>query len=270
MTALARAPARRWPKYAAHAALGLREAVNERATLLGRSVFYAVILVVFTQLWHAVDVASVLSGFAASDLIWYVALTEWITLSVPLVHLEIEADVRSGDVAYRLPRPLSYLGAQIAHSAGELALRLTTLGGVGFGLAWLLADGPPAHSAGLLAALPLGVAGALLGLQLQAAIGLLAFWYQDCSPFFWIYQKALFLLGGLMLPLDAYPGWLRELALWTPFASMLDGAAGAILGIDVSGTLDVAARLVVWNALAAGALLWLYRRALRTLEVNGG
>ena len=62
------------------------------------------------------------------ELLWYLAITEWVILSLPPIHLRIESDVRTGDIAYRLPRPISYLGSRLAEEAGDVALRMTTLG----------------------------------------------------------------------------------------------------------------------------------------------
>jgi hypothetical protein len=39
------------------------------------------------------------------------------------------------------------------------------------------------------------------------AIGLLDVWGQYARPVYWIWQKSLFVLGGLMLPLSLYPSW---------------------------------------------------------------
>lgn len=257
-------------RYAALARLGWRQSVAERAAVFGRLLFFAAILAVFSRLWVALQEQGALGAHAAGDLIWYLALTEWIALGVPPVFLEIEAEVRSGDVAYRMTRPISYVGALLAQSAGDIALRMGTLAALGGAFTWLLAGGWPEDPLGLLLATPLVLAAAALALQLQVAIGLSAFWLEDCSPFYWIYQKALFVLGGLMLPLAIYPDWLRTLALATPFAAMLNGPGQFAFGFDAGAAASVALQLVGWNLVAAALLVLVYRRAQRVLEVNGG
>ena len=52
----------------------------------------------------------------------------------------------------------------------------------------------------------------MLAVLSTAAIGLSAFWIVDTSPVYWIWQKLAFVLGGLLLPLELYPDWLRALA----------------------------------------------------------
>ena len=45
---------------------------------------------------------------------------------------------------------------------------------------------------------------------------LLAFWLQDVAPVYWVWQKLMFVLGGLMLPLELYPAFIQRAAAFTP------------------------------------------------------
>ena len=209
-------------------------------------------------------------GAGSAELIWYLAVTEWVMLSLPPLQLDIERDVRTGDIAYRLARPVSYLAGRLAEAAGDTALRAVTLGIAGCGLAYWLSGSFPEDPRGLLLALPLGVLAAWLGLVCLAAIGLSAFWLQDVSPLYWIWQKAAFVLGGLLLPLEVYPDWLRTVAMWTPFSALMHGPGRLAFGYDPAFAAFVAVRLVLWGALGTALLFFIYRRALRVVDVNGG
>src|SRR3712207_4503548 len=103
----------------------LRITIASRFAYLGelfvRSLFLVLILFIFTQLWQATgrsqDVVA-LTGFGVAQLIWYLAFTEAIMTSAPSAsEQEVDREVRSGDLAYRLARPLPYplyhLGAQV-------------------------------------------------------------------------------------------------------------------------------------------------------------
>jgi ABC-2 type transport system permease protein len=270
MTATTLSGPARSHKYLAVAHTGLRQRLSERGELLGRAGFYAVILLIFSRLWAVVIEADVIPGAGATELVWYLAITEWVMLSLPPIHLDIEADVRSGDIAYRLPRPVSYVGARLAEAAGDAALRLVTLGATGAFLAWWLGGGFPGDLRGMVWVIPLGALAVCVGLNFHAVIGLAAFWLQDCSPVYWIWQKLAMVLGGLMLPLEIYPHWLRAIAAWTPFSALMHGPGRMALGHDPAFALGVVLKLLVWCALSTGLLYWVYRRALRVLEVNGG
>ncbi|MGH7291774.1 MAG: ABC transporter permease, partial [Myxococcota bacterium] len=108
--------ARSGAKYLAIARAAVRRALAERAVLAGRVIFLGAILFIFSRVWETVigGGSVAIAGAGKVELIWYLAVTEWCVLSVPPSFLAIEAEVRSGDVACRLVRPVSYVGAQIA------------------------------------------------------------------------------------------------------------------------------------------------------------
>jgi ABC-2 type transport system permease protein len=257
-------------KYLAIARASAQRALAERAAIAGRVAFLGVILFIFSRVWQAVLASGPIPGAGRAELIWYLAVTEWCVLSVPPVFLAIEAEVRSGDVACRLVRPVSYVGAQLAEALGETALRLLVLGPAGVLFAALLAGGLPADPRGLLLALVLGPLASALAVLSMAAIGLSAFWIVDTSPIYWVWQKLMFVLGGLLLPLELYPDWLRALARLSPFPAMLWGPGRSAFGFAAGAALETFLELVVWSALVGALLAWMSRRARARLVVNGG
>src|SRR5262249_45701217 len=121
--------------------------------------------------------------------------------------------------------------------------------------------------------LPFGFAAAALITGMHLWIGLLAFWLEDVSPVFWVAQKLLFVLGGLMLPIDLYPDAMRTAAAFTPFPVMLAGPASLVLphnGGGFGGLGTLAVRLLAWGTVMAVAVWWEFRRARATLTINGG
>jgi len=263
--------AREAGKYAAIAWLGARRALSERAAVAGRALFLAVILFIFGRVWATVLGPGGRVGAAGRDeLIFYLAVTEWCLLSVPPLYLSIEGDVRSGDVASQMVRPVSYVGAQLADALGETALRMCVLGPTAALVAWWIAGGWPADPRGLWLALPLGLLASTLAVLSTAAIGVSAFWIVDTSPIYWIWQKLAFVLGGLMLPLELYPDWLRAAARFSPFPAMLWGPGRMAFGFAPGAALETLAELVVWGTLAALLLVWLARRARTRIALAGG
>jgi ABC-type uncharacterized transport system permease subunit len=133
-----------WPrvrKYVAVARIAVRQGLAERAALIGRLAFYGTILLVFSKLWRVVAERGAVAGATPRELLWYLAITEWVMLSVPLIHLQIETDVQRGDIAALLPRPISYLGSRLAESAGDFLLRASTLAVAGVTFASLMTGG---------------------------------------------------------------------------------------------------------------------------------
>jgi len=254
--------------YLAAATIAARHAWANPVEIIGRGVFLGLLLVVFSGLWRAVPLGE--GAPDARGLLWYLAITEWVILSLPLVHLDLERDVRTGDLAYLLPRPVSYVGVRVAEHLGTLAVRMATLAPVAAVLATLLAGGLPGDPRGLLLAVPLGVMAGVLGVITYASIGLTAVWLQDVTPVYFVWQKSAFVLGGLILPLHLYPAWLAAIARWTPFAALLHGPGRTAFGFDPAGAATTAGLLASWTALFAYALHRIHRAALRILDVNGG
>jgi ABC-2 type transport system permease protein len=257
---------RRLPSLLAVARIAARQAVASRTEVLGRLAFYGVLLLIFSQLWRVVP-------FGTSDPrapVWYIAVTEWVLLSIPMVHLELERDFASGDVAYFLPQPVSYVSMKIAEGMGQFAVRLAIIGAFGLPAAYLFAGGLPADARGLPFALPLALLAGLLGVVVQTTIGVLAIWLSDVSPVYWIWQKCCFFLGGLVLPLDVYPAWLQAATRWTPFTALLYGPGRTALGYAPAALLESAATLVLWTLIALALLKAVVARGLRVLDVNGG
>ena len=256
-------------KYIAFARLGFRQARAEPGELLGRALFFVLILGVFTSIWRAVAESGVSAARPQAEMLWYLAMTEWILMSAPSIHIQIEDEIRRGDVAYQITRPASWLGARLAHGLGALAVRAPVMLVIACAAAWSLA-GPPKRPLGLGVAIAFGLAAAMAVTVFDAAIGVAAFWLGDVAPAYWIWQKLLFVLGGLLLPLQFYPALFVRIARLTPFPALLAGPASLATDEPLMPVTMLAPTLALW-ALAG----WLiaraaFSRAVRRLQVNGG
>jgi ABC-2 type transport system permease protein len=256
-------------KYAAFSRIAATQARSERHELYGRMAFFAVILGVFSSLWRAVAEAGMPIAADPKSLVWYLAATEWILLSAPPIHIQIQEAVRRGDVVYRLGHPVSYVVAEFAGALGLLAVRAPFLGLTAFLCAFAFTRWTPPLAA-LLIVVPFGFAASALITALYLGIGLLAFWLQDVAPVYWVWQKLLFVLGGLMLPLECYPAFIQRAAAFTPFPSLLTAPASFVLGTHFMTPGALAGRLVIWSIAIALGVTWIFGRAVSTVTINGG
>ena len=271
-------------KYLAFAGLGFRQARAEPAELLGRAVFFVLILGVFSAVWRAVAEAEIgdwVPGVgAAADsrdpslvdpraMLWYIAMTEWVVLTAPMIHFQMEEDIRRGDVAYEIARPASWLGARFAHALGALALRAPVMLAVACAVAWMF-SGPPASATGLAVAIAFGLAAAALMTLFHLAIGVVAFWLGDVAPAYWIWQKLLFVLGGLLLPLQFYPELVVGIARLTPFPTLLAGPASLMTREPFMSVSGLSFALAVWALIGWLVARAAFGRAVRRLHLNGG
>jgi ABC-2 type transport system permease protein len=256
-------------KYLAFVRVAAAQAQRDRGELYGRMVFFAVILGVFSSLWRAIAEAGMPIAAAPTRLVWYLATTEWILLSAPPLHVDVQEAIRRGDVMCRISQPVSYVGSLFAEAVGLLLVRVPVL----VATAWVCAFAftgwvPPMRTLAL--TLPFGFAAAALIAGMYLWIGLLAFALEDVAPVFWVVQKLLFVLGGLMLPIHLYPRAIQTVAALTPFPSMLAGPAAFVLGPNAAGFAALALRLAAWGCVTTAVVWRTFRRASSMLTINGG
>ncbi len=256
--------------------IGLTAARSNLAYLsevAARTVFLAVILYIFLRLWQVTygdTGATQLGGLTLPQMLWYLVMTETLTLSAPRVAPEIDQDVRTGALAVQLIRPLSYPLARLWSTLGERAVRFGLNLVVGAAIALLLV-GPIAFSVGglllFLLALPFAFTLDFLG---QFLIGMGAFWLEDTSGLLLIYSRITMILGGMLIPLDLFPQavqpWLRAL----PFSSIIYGPARMFVHPDAPFLRDLIVRQGLAIVVLAGAVALVYRAGVRRIHANGG
>jgi len=257
-------------KYFAIFRLSFLHALKNYKALIGLSVFLITCLIIFAHLWKIAAAKKGLVSFSPEQLLWYIAFNEWVLISIPDTQDEMELDLRSGTLAYLLPRPISYLGSVFAEAFGKLTVNLIVLGLVTFLFTWIQVGALPFQAIGLLPTLFFGFAAGVIGIVFRMLIGLSAFWLHTVDPFFWIWEKLLFMLGGLMLPLTIYPQWIQTIAHFTPFPVILGERSALALDFSLHRIFSLTGSLLAWGAFGFILLLWIYRKGLRILNIEGG
>lgn len=258
-------------KYSAVAMTAVKSRLAYWQEIGARIFFFAVVLFTFSGLWgRIIGSDGTLAGYSRQQLVWYLTLTEAITLSGTSLIQEIEQDVKSGQIAYLLAKPLNYLLYQAAHYLGEM-LVATTLNLLAGGLvAWALVGLPAIALPNVSQALILIALGAVVRFCLLAAIGLLSFFVEESRPFYWIYSKLIFTLGGLFIPIDLYPEFFRKLAAVLPFQTITYGPARAFIAGDWQQFVSSANTALLWCLLLGALLSRQFAKGVKQVNVNGG
>jgi ABC-2 type transport system permease protein len=240
--------------------------------LIGRSLTIIPFMWIFYQLWKVTFAASgtdSINGMTLYDTLWYLMLAETVELSRPRLARTIAENVRDGSIAYLLNKPYDFMLYQFSSSMGTTVFVAALNALVGGAVVWWLV-GPPPDPRGWPLALAAVLGAWILGFCFNALIGLAAFVAEDVAPFEWIFQKFAFIFGGLIIPLDFYPQWLRTLSNFMPFSSLVYGPSHLFVKPGLVTFLQIVGLQAVWIA-AMGLLLTLaYRRGLTRLAVNGG
>lgn len=238
-----------------------------------RALFLVFLIFIIGQLWKTTFAnhnSPLLAGFTVNDMVWYLAAAETIATSMPALTRRIDQEVRSGELAYLLGRPCSYILYNYAHYLGERLVRLV-LNGIIAAVVALVFVGPPHFTWAGVAAWPLAV---LLAISIEFAcyfaIGLLAFWTENTQSFSFIFSRLALVLGGVLAPIEIFPQPLRSIAQALPFSTILYGPSRTLIHFEAARF----AGLLVQQGITLGAvgliLLALYTVATRRVSINGG
>jgi len=238
--------------------------------LLSRSISIVLFMWIFIQLWRVTYGENVeISGLSLNATMWYLVMTETITLSKPRLANTIATAVKDGSIAYLLNKPYNFLLYHLSLSFGDISLRFFMNALAGSIIVWLYV-GPPPTWYGILLILPAVVFALLIDFCLTAFIGLLAFLTEEITAFEWIYSKFILILGGVLIPLDFFPAWLQKVALALPFAYTTYGPARLFIEPDLSRLFLLLLQQLGWVLGLSILLTLFYQHNIKQLSVNGG
>ena len=252
------------------ATLSARRHLADRAGLLVAVGFYVIVVSVLAGLWRVAASGApggTIAGYSGLALTWYIATSEAAicTLNIRLIE-QIGDDIASGAIAVELLRPFSVVAVRLAVEFGRASGRLLVLIAAGVLLSLVAAGAPPDPAAALLAVPALALAVAA-NLALQHAVAGAAFWLRDTRSSWFIYQKFVFILGGLLLPLQVLPDGLQAVAMKLPFMAVAYVPARLAAGYFEPELLLLQ---VFWLAVLFGAAAAVFAAGERRLQVVGG
>lgn len=203
-------------------------------------------LPIITQifLWYAVfdsigeaegeDAASI-GGFGFREIVAYYLLTMIARAfsSMPGLASGIAKEIREGEVKRYLIQPIDLIGflllTRIAHKLAYYAVATLPFALVFFLCRGYFPDGwPSAHV--IVAFVGSLVMGFLIGFFLEAAIGMIGFWFLEVSSLLFIYMLFSFFLSGHMFPLTFLPDGIEAFVNFLPFKYLAYFPAAVFLG----------------------------------------
>jgi ABC-2 type transport system permease protein len=237
-------------------------------------------------LWTAVFSATSrtdIAGYSRNDIVAYYLLTMVTRAfsSMPGLAGGIARSIRDGSVKKFLVQPVDYvsflLAARVAHKLVYYAVAIAP-----FALVFFLCRGyfPPPPDAATFAAFVVSLLlSFLLGFFMEAALGMIGFWFMEVSSIVFGYMLVQYLLSGHMFPIDLLAGVptglagvsLADVVRWLPFeyTAYFPAAVwlGKVRGERLLWSLVIEAGWVVVMALACRAAWW---RGTRRYSAFGG
>lgn len=214
----------------------LRTALGERLVYRGDFALGTLMrfLPIVTQifLWNAVfesigppsagEESATIGGFGFPDMVAYYLLTMIgrAFSSMPGLASGIAGQIRDGEIKRYLIQPIDLIGflllTRVAHKLAYYAIAVAPFALVFFLCRDYFVTGfPPIHV--FIAFLGSLVMGFLIGFFLEAAIGMIGFWFLEVSSLLFVYMLFSFFLSGHMFPLTLLPPGIESFVNFLPF-----------------------------------------------------
>jgi len=262
-----------WGKYFAVFRVALKNQWAYIGESVIRSIFLVIIMYVFAQLWSTTYQStghSVLAGYDVRRVVWYLAVTEAIVMGTPRLVNTLSEEIKQGDIAYRLTKPVHYVLYNYAQYLGEATVRVLLNLVIGASVAFAF-FGFPNLSWVAVGTFMIAVMMAItMQFTINMVISLLLFWIEDGRGLDLIASRMVMILGGMMIPLPLFPKWLADICVWLPFQVVAYLPANTLVNFHIEQIGSELLRAGIWTLIFAGACALLYRKGARQLHVQGG
>lgn len=225
----------------------LRTALGERLVYRGDFALGTLMrfLPIITQifLWYAIfdaigeveGGATEIGGFGFREIVAYYLMTMIARAfsSMPGLASGIARQIREGEIKRYLIQPLDLIGflllTRIAHKLAYYAIAVLPFALV-FYLCrdYFVSGWPPPHV--MVAFIGSLIMGFLIGFFLEAAIGMIGFWFLEVTSLLFVVMLFSFFLSGHMFPLTMLPDWIEPVVQFLPFKYMAFFPAAIFLG----------------------------------------
>lgn len=262
-------------KYYEIAKVSYKHATTYVGDVLTLGGLVAIRLWVLKQLYflvYATGSSHQFGGLTPATTIWLLAFTNSFQLGIGsrMVLLPIAEDIQSGNIAYTLNKPYSFLSYLYFTNIGRLFARLIPTLFLAI-LATFVLVGPIYFTwQGFIAGVLLSALGLSLNLILIFIIGILGFWVEDVKPFRWVLDRTQWVIGGMVIPLTFFPDSLRNVFELLPFAQMYYAPARILVGFDVQIFAKFLVAQIFWLAVAITILVILFKKGIKNISINGG
>lgn len=240
---------------------------------LSKNIFFVFILFIYLMLWKNIysQKGSIIGGLTLNQMIWYLIVTELVTLSRTDIHIQVNEDVKTGNIAYLLNKPYNYVLYCFSYFIGEIGIKLFTNGiiGISIGLIYVgaLENFNFAHFPFIFLSL---IVGCFINFFIYIILALSSFWFEDNNAFFWIYSKLIFTLGGMLMPIELFPNWLKSWSQYLPFAYVTYVPAKLAVDFSFSSFYKQFTIQILYLVIFFILAMTLYRKGAKNLNVNGG
>lgn len=261
-------------KYAVIYRSVLMENIQYAANIVMGFFSYFIINFVFVNLWDYMYGGSgeLIAGYTKEQMIWYVMMTEmiWFGSRSATVARQASTDIRNGNIVYLMNKPYHYPLYLLTKYTGEWSVQMPMYAALAVVMGVAMAGGLPHFRVVTLPVIVLCIVlGTMINAVFKICISLLSFWIEDASPFQWLYDKLLLVVGTLF-PIEIFPDKLQMLFKMSPIYTVCYGPAKLVIDFDAEKCLEILLAQIIYLAFGSGLMFWIYRKGVKKLYVNGG
>ncbi len=229
---------------------------------------FAIHVFVFNELWdYILQGKENIAGYTKPQLIWYIIIGEFIMYSCDKKYNYIAEQVKSGQIANMLIRPIDFIKYTIAENLSVFVrFAINTIFAIVLGFIFA---GPVEITIGSMIITIISIAiSVLMGIYIQLIIGLLAF-YTEENDSFWLVTQKLMLLQ-VFTPLEFYPDFIQKIFLALPTTYVTYAPARIFSKFEFNQSIILLISQVIAFFIIVIIARTLYKRGVEKINVNGG
>ena len=256
--------------YLAHFRIAVKEDIRYFFDAVGGSVGVLGFIGVTLLFWAATGQTTFFGTYTWQALVWYIIFAQLLKENQAELVKTINRDIQTGSIATMMTKPFHYPLSLLSTHLGSAVVGSAATATLVIPLGVILVGTGPLTILGVL----LGFIGAILALVLDylvsLIIGLTAFWTEDASPYRWVYGKIIMVFGGLMFPLELFPSTFQLISKLLPTAFFLYYPARVFANFSWDVFWQMLLGQIIYILLFSAIAWWVYRAAIRRVNINGG
>lgn len=252
----------------------LIESVQYISSTFINFISFFIMIYVFINLWQYVysDPNELINGYSVNQMIWYVLFGEllWFGTRNKTLTDQINYDIKTGNIAYNINKPYNYVLYMITRHLGEITIKFIIFFILGIAMGEIFVGRVPGFNFINIPLIAISIfLGVLINSIIRICISVISFWIEDSTPFEWVYNKFILILGTLF-PVEMFPKFLQPILKFTPVYVVNYGPIRLILNFDFNVFIKVLIAQSIYLAVVGIILFTLYSKGVKKLNVNGG
>lgn len=182
----------------------------------------------------------------------------------------LKEEILSGQIAYQLNRPYSYIAFHFAQYLGSKLTTIIFCGSVTGLLLYFVVGIPPLSWGAFFVGVIMLCVGLMISFLMRFCIGLCTFWVGNNDPIRWIYLQLMIVAGGAAIPIALFPYAIRKIILLLPFSNVAYGAARIIVGCGHADLIFYLGLQLFWLIMMLVITKILFKIGVKNVVICGG